>query len=171
MRKEIEIKENFTKISCRDFGHLHLSQGETTSLVIEADQELLSEIIAEVRGDTLELGLDSDWFGGFSKVIKSVFDGTDRKVTYHLTVADIDKVSISGKINLDCEQFASENLTVRVSGLGYITFSHLECDSLEVIISGRGEFTAAGRANHQSIRISGSGDTKHPTSTVNPCGL
>ncbi len=162
MRKEIQITENFSKISCRDFGHLYLTQGDTTSLVIEADQELLSEIIAEVQGDALVLGLDSDWFGGIGKVLKSMFDGTDRKVTYYLTVADIDKLSISGNINLECEQFKSENLTLRVSGLGHLSFTNLECDSLEVVISGRGEFAAAGRANHQSVRISGSAEYETP---------
>ena len=162
MRKEIQITENFSKINCRDYGKLYLTQGDTTSLVIEADQELLSELIAEVRGDTLVLGLDSDWFGGIGKVLKSVFDGTDRKVTYYLTVADIDNLSISGNINLECEQFKSDSLTLRVSGLGHLAFTHLECDSLEVVISGRGEFTAAGRADHQSVRISGSGEYETP---------
>ncbi len=162
MRQEIQITENFSKISCRDYGKLFLTQGDTTFLAIEADQEILSEIIAEVRGDTLVMGFDSDWFGGIGKVLKSMFDGTDRKVIYYLTVPDIDKLSISGNINLECDQFKSENLTIRVSGLGYLTFTQLECESLEVIISGRGEFTAAGRADHQSVRISGSGEYEAP---------
>lgn len=162
MRKNIQIEEQFNKISCRDYGKLYLAQGDVTSLEIEADQELLSDIIAEVQGDTLVLGLDSDWFGGFGKVLKSMFDGTDRKVSYYLTVPDIDKLSISGNINLTCEQFKSDDLTIKVSGLGHITMSQLECDALEVLISGRGEFAAAGRADHQSVRISGSGEYETP---------
>lgn len=165
MRKDIQITEKFSKINCRDYGKLYLTQGDTTSLAVEAEQEILSELIAEVRGDTLVLGLDSDWFGGFGKVLKSMFDGTDRKVTYYLTVADIDKLSISGNINLECEQFKSEDLAFRVSGLGHLTFTHLECEALEVVISGRGEFTAAGRANHQSVRISGSAEYETPNLT------
>ena len=162
MQKEIHITEHFNKIRCRDYGTLILTQGETPSLVVEAHQELLSELIAEVRGDTLVLGLEEDWLGGIGKVITSIFNSTDRKVTYYLTVADLEKLTISGKINLECEQFETKNLTLRISGLGHLAFTHLDCDALEIIISGRGDFSAAGRADHQTIRISGSGDYEAP---------
>jgi hypothetical protein len=162
MQKEIQLTEQFNKIRCRDYGTLILAQGETPSLLIEVDQELLSELIAEVRGDTLVLGLDEDWLGGIGKVITSMFNSADRKVTYYLTVPDLEKLTISGKINIECEQFKTNNLTLRVSGLGHLSFTHLDCDTLEIIISGRGEFSAAGRAEHQSVRISGSGDYEAP---------
>jgi len=162
MQKEIQLKETFNKIRCRDYGTLILTQGETPSLVVEADQEILTELIAEVRGDTLVLGLDEDWLGGIGKVITSIFNSADRKVTYYLTVADLEKLTISGKIDLQCEQFETNSLTLRISGLGHLAFTHLDCDALEVIISGRGEFSAAGRADHQSVRISGSGEYDAP---------
>jgi hypothetical protein len=49
-------------------------------------------------------------------------------------------------------------LGIKVSGLGDLRFTHLECSKLDLRISGRGEFTAAGRADQQKIRISGSGE-------------
>lgn len=162
MQKEIQLEQNFNKIRVRDYGTLILTQGDAPSLMVDADQEVLSEIIAEVRGDTLVLGFDEDWLRGIGKVLTKLFNNTDRKVTYYLTVADIDKLTISGKINLECEQFKTEDLKLRVSGFGNLAFTHLDCDSLEVVISGRGEFAAAGRADHQAVRISGSGDYEAP---------
>lgn len=162
MEKVIQLTERFNKIRCKDFGTLILTQGDTPSLVIEADQELLSEIIAEVRGDTLVLSRDEDWLVGIGKVFTKIINSKDYKVIFHLTVPDIDKLTISGKIKLDCERFKTDDLTLRVSGLGYLAFTHLDCDNLEVVISGRGEFTAAGRADHQTVRISGSGDYEAP---------
>jgi hypothetical protein len=162
MQKQINLVEHFNKVRCKDFGKLVLTQGDQPSLVVEADEELLSELVAEVRGDTLVLGFVEDWFSRFGKVISSFFDNTDRKVTYHLTVADLDKVSISGKINLECPSFVTQSLILKISGLSNLSFTHLECDSLDVIISGRADFAAAGRAGHQTVRISGSGDYNAP---------
>lgn len=158
MQKQFNLTEQFNKVRCKDFGKLILTQGEQPSLVVEADEELLSELVAEVRGDTLVLGFVEDWFSRFGKVVSSFFDNTDRKVTYHLTVADLDKVSISGKINLECSSFVTKSLTLKISGLGNLTLTHLECDALDVIISGRADFIAAGRADRQTVRISGSGE-------------
>ena len=162
MQKEFQFSEQFSKIKCKDFGKLILTQGDSPSLVIDADEEYLSELVAEVRGETLALGFDKDWMGRVGKVISSFINGSEREVTYHLTVVDLDQISISGKINLECDSFQTEKLALKVSGLGELNFDHLDCDSLEVDISGRGELTAAGRADHQTLRISGSGEVHTP---------
>ena len=116
-----------------------------------------------MRGDSLVLGLEDDWLGQMGKMVSSIFNSTDRKVIYHLTVADLDQISISGKIDLACQTFQTKMLALKVSGLGKLDFAHLDCDTLEVTISGRGEFMASGRADHQTVRISGSGEYEAPS--------
>lgn len=162
MQKEFQLQEPFSKVRCKDIGTLILTQGDQTALVVEADEEFLSELIAEVRGESLVLGLEDDWIGQMGKVFSSIFNSNDRKVIYRLTVADLDQISISGKVDLACESFKTNALTLKISGLGKLDFTHLDCDTLEVVISGRGEFSAAGRADHQTIRISGSGEFEAP---------
>jgi hypothetical protein len=162
MQKIIQLTENFSKVNCKDIGTLILTQGNQPSLTIEADEDILAELTAEVRGDTLVLGLDHDWITQIGKVVSSLVNNTHRKVTYHLTVVDLEKISISGKINLSCERFKTDKITLKVSGLGDLDFTELDCDSLDVIISGRGEFRAAGRADQQYARISGSGEYETP---------
>lgn len=158
MQKEFPLEKPFSKVRCKDIGTLILTQGTQPSLVVEADEELFSELTAEIVGDSLVLGLDDDWISRIGKVFSSILNQTERRVVYHLTVADVDQVSISGKVNLACAAFAAENLVLKVSGLGKLDFSHLDCTTLEVVISGRGEFSAAGRADRQTIKISGSGE-------------
>lgn len=162
MQKEFILEKPFNKVRCKDIGTLILTQGDQPSLFVEADDDLLSELIVEVRGDSLVLGLEEDWFGQMGKVISSIFNNSDRKITYHLTVADLDQIRISGKIDLICESFKTDDLSLKVSGLGKLNFNHLDCNALETIISGRSEFSAAGRAEHQTIRISGSGEYEVP---------
>lgn len=158
MQKEFPLEKPFSKVRCKDIGTLILTQGTQPSLVVEADEELFSELTAEIVGDSLVLGLDDDWISRIGKVFSSILNQTERRVVYRLTVADVDQVSISGKVNLACAAFAAENLVLKVSGLGKLDFSHLDCTTLEVVISGRGEFSAAGRADRQTIKISGSGE-------------
>lgn len=158
MKKEIRPVENFTKIQLKDFGTLYLTQGEEEALTIEADAQVLEELTSDVRDGVLVLGIGEDWWDRIGKVISSVFSGEQSKVIYHLTVKELESISISGNCNLECDSLRSEDLAVRVSGLGDLSFMQLECSKLDLRISGRAEFTAAGRADQQKIRISGSGE-------------
>jgi len=158
MKIETRPLENFTKVSFRDFGKLILIQGSTPSLTIEADEELLPEIISEVRGDTLTLGFAEDWIERLGKMITSIFSSKNYDITYTLTVVDLSKIKISGKCDLECESLTADSLELNISGLGNMSFSHLDCNTLDVQISGRGYFSAAGRASDVNLRITGSAD-------------
>jgi hypothetical protein len=162
MKKEIRNIQPFSKIHFKDFGNIILTQGDQVSLTIEADEELLPDLISDVHNGTLTLGLEKDWFERFGKVVASVFSGVDQKVTYTLTCVDLEKINVSGKCHLKCDSLKTDNLELKVSGLGDLYFSSLRCDSLKLRISGRGEFYAAGQVDHQDIQISGSGEVQTP---------
>ncbi len=158
MMKETRQVKPFNVINFRDFGTLYLKQGETESLTIEADQELLSKLISEVRGDTLVLGIEDDWLNRIGKVISSVINNNEHNVIYHLTFVDLSQIKVSGKCTLKCDLLNAKALSLKVSGLGILNINALDCNSLEASISGRGDFSLAGHADHQNIRISGSAD-------------
>lgn len=162
MEKEIRSIQPFTKINFKDFGELILIQGDQVALTIEADEDLLPDLISEVHNGTLSLGLKNDWFERFGKMIASIFSSTDKKVTYTLTCVDLEKINISGKCTLNCETLKSDDLQLRISGLGNLTFGSLECDTLKLRISGHSDFTASGSVNKQDIQISGSGNIQTP---------
>lgn len=158
MKKEIRPVANFTKIRFKDFGTLTLSQGDQESLTIEAEEQVLAELTSEVRNGTLVLGIGEDWWDRIGKLISSAINGEQHKVFYHLTIKDLEEINISGNCKLDCDSLVSEKLALKVSGLGDLAFKKLDCSKLDVRISGRGEFSAAGRADEQQVRISGSGE-------------
>lgn len=162
MKLETRIIENFNRIHLKDIGSLILTQADQPALTIEADADLLPEIITEVRQDTLVLGLDDDWMSTVGKLISSVFSNADRKVNYHLTCVNLREIKLGGKCDLDCESLSVSELDLRVSGLSKMAIRHLDCSKLETHISGRGEFTAAGKADHQNIRVSGSAEYQAP---------
>ncbi len=158
MKKETRQIGSFDKINFKDFGTLILAQGEKEALTIEANEELLAELTADVRNGILTLGLEGDWLTRVGKALSSVFSSEDRKVTYYLTVVDLQKVHISGQCNLSCNLLSTDALQINVSGLGDIRFNQLQCEDLNINISGRGEFSAAGKAGMQTVKISGSGE-------------
>ena len=162
MKTETRSIESFDKINFKDFGTLILTQGEQESLTIEADEDLIDDLISEVRNGTLHLGLDDDWVSRVGKLVSSVFSSANGKVNYYLTFVSLEKINASGKCNLKCESLKSDSLKVNVSGYGNLNIGQLETDTLKVNISGRGDFKAAGTVGQQEINISGSGDYATP---------
>ncbi len=162
MASETRIIDQFSKINFKDFGTLILSQGDRESLTIEAEEALLPDLISEVRDGTLSLGFKEDWFKRFGKMISAIITREEGEVTYYLTCTNLEKVSISGKCTLSCDALETDTLKIVVAGYGKLSLDHLDCNSLELSISGRGELAAAGRADRQVIRISGSGEIRTP---------
>jgi len=162
MKTETRLIESFDKINFKDFGTLILTQGEQESLTIEADEDLIDELVSEVRNGALHLGVEEDWLSRVGKLVSSVFTAENKKVTYHLTFVSLEKISASGKCILKCESLKSDSLKVNVAGYGNLTIDQLETPKLKVNISGRGDFKAAGTVEQQEINISGSGDYQTP---------
>ncbi len=156
--KETRKIEPFDTVNFKDFGTLILLQGEEVGLTIEADEDLLPELMSDVERGRLTLGLKGDFFDRFGRVISNWFSRKDRHVVYTLTCVDLGKINISGQCKLDCAHLNSQDLHINVSGMGQLMFGDLQCKKLQVKISGRGVFTASGSADDQVIKISGSGD-------------
>ena len=162
MKKEIRSIESFDQIQFKDFGQLILTQGDQEALTVEADEELLPELITEVRDGKLILGIEKDWFGRLGKILSSVISSTEQKVIYTLTFVNLKGINIGGQCHLECDRLDTDDLKINVAGLGNLTFDHIDVNSLKVNISGRGEFSAAGRADRQQVNISGSGEYQAP---------
>ena len=162
MKTETRTIESFDKINFKDFGTLILTQGEQEALTIEADEELMNDLISEVRDGKLYLGLEEEWFSRLGKLVSSIFSSSNYKVIYHLTFVSLEKISVSGKCNLKCDAIHADSLKLNVSGYGNLDFGQIEADVLKTNISGRGEFKGTGAVNHQDINISGSGEYQAP---------
>lgn len=154
--------ENFNQVELKDFGTLLLYRGEQESLTVEADEALIDDLKAEVSNETLYLGIDDDWVGRIGKAFTAIFSSPKPSLIYKLTCKDLSLINITGKCDLECDSFKTNHLKLKVSGLGNLSFSNLACEDLEVTISGRGDFTAAGHATHHRLKISGSAEVNTP---------
>ncbi len=127
-----------------------LKQGGSESVKVEADADVINEIITEVRNGTLMIhSKNTHNWGNF---------WNNRKIMIYVVAKDLNSINLSGSgdIRIDNE-FNTNKLELRLSGSGDFKGS-VNVKTLEASISGSGDFSIAGKADESTVSISGSGD-------------
>ena len=150
IRSQTREVASFSRLNFSGVGELLLSQGERESLVIEADDEVLSEIRSEVRGDTLHIGYKP------IGILKMLFQA-GKPIRISVTMVNILEVVSSGAGNVHAPAINTSRLVVNTSGVGNIAIDHLTADELDAMISGKGSITVAGKVRQERLSLSGVG--------------
>lgn len=151
--KENRVVADFDEIRAELNGEVYISQGESESLVIEADEEIMPRLKSEVIAGRLELGLRS-WFDIFSLV-------THPTIRYWVTVKNLRGAALSGSGKVIVNgPLAAERLRLKLSGSGEFQVPQLETGNLEIDFSGSGKAEIAGKASRIDLGISGSGNMR-----------
>ena len=136
---------DFDRVSLAGSGEVILIQGETESLTIETDDNVMRYITSEVEGGTLTLGTES------GKLVSPT------RLKFTLRVKDLSGLRISGSGDIDAERFDTDDLEIVVSGSGDVRIDALMASKVQARISGSGDVELAGEATGQEVTISGSG--------------
>lgn len=118
-------KRDVADFKCVDVGgifQVEVVAGKEFSVEVEADDNLISHIETEVRGDTLYIETD--------RKIKS-----SNSLRVRITAPDIDKLDVSGVANVSLSGVKNDALTVHASGASKVSVSG-ETSQLNVDISG-----------------------------------
>jgi len=137
----------FDKVALNGEGTVQIIQGETESLTVEAEDNIMPLITSEVENDTLILSQKENTLVNPTKPIK-----------YTVSMIDITGLSASGSGGFEAETIDSSVLDLDFNGSGGINVTTLDADSLVVNISGSGGATIGGQVNDQQVDISGSGE-------------
>ncbi len=146
---------------------LSVQQGASTSLTVEADDNLLPQLATRVSGSTLYIeDSQSDW----TKRVNPT-----RPVKIALTLKTLQRVDFPSAGTLRVGNFQTDRLEISISGAGTVNLSDLTAQSLSVNLSGAGTITAGGSADTLSLDISGVGsfhgdDLASQTANVNISG-
>jgi hypothetical protein len=149
-RVESESREvsGFDEIEVCCGMQLILSQGQSESLVIEADDNILPEIISEVTGRKLSVRYDDS--------TGTVNIRPTRPVRVTVSAVEIRGVTLSGGGSLEAGPFESDQVSVDLSGGSQAEIQALRSSRLEVGISGGGRFSAQElQVNELSLDLSG----------------
>lgn len=146
--EEREVGE-IAEVTLAGIGDLVVVPGETTRLVVTADDNILPLLEAKVSDGKLTLGVKS----GHSVNPKT-------PIVFTLFVNNLEKLTVSGSGNVAGEGLSGETLEVRVSGAGDVSMKGLNYREVGATVSGAGDITLGGTAEKFTARISGAGDIK-----------
>lgn len=158
---------NFDRVSLDASGDVYIEQGDSESLTIEADDNILPLLDSRVRGSQLILSAKPN-----------VSMNPSRPIVYRLTVKDLSgfdlngsgncfvesiksdeiRLSINGSGNKDIEKLVSNTLSLDLRGSGNIDIEELDVTDIVASIDGSGDITLNGTAASQQISINGSGN-------------
>ncbi|OIO56662.1 MAG: hypothetical protein AUJ47_12725 [Candidatus Marinimicrobia bacterium CG1_02_48_14] len=164
VKSETREVASFSGINISGSADVFLTPGETQSLTIQTDDNLLELITTDVKGQNLYIGN------------KKCFK-TRNDVKIFITVPTLSDVTISGSSDVKgADLFKCGDLGLKISGSGNITLA-VDADDVDMSISGSGDMEIKGSAEDLTIRISGSGglnsrdlETKSVTAIISGSG-
>jgi hypothetical protein len=146
VKEEREVS-SFTKIELRTHGDVYFKQGDTHSLRIETDDNLLDFVKTEIDNDVL--------------VIYTEKNICPEKLRLDLILQNIDGIEISGSGNIKCiNDLQAKDLDIKISGSGDIRIPSLQANFIDIEVSGSGDIFMEGNATKILAEINGSGDVK-----------
>lgn len=138
-------------------GQLSVTQGDTESLSIEAEDNLLPLLTSDVVNGTLKLGITTN--GSFTNT---------KPLRYILMVKDLAAIELNGSGSITVGAFSTSSaLQIEGNGSGGLTFDSVQSGDATVRLSGSGSLTmtslAAGKA---TLQLNGSGNLNLATLQV-----
>lgn len=140
---------SFSAVDLNGSGRLIIRQGDTESLTVTADDNILPLIESRVQAGTLHLGPQPG---------SNIRPKTP--IVYELTLKNLTSVEINGSGKVEADALRTSSLRLEGNGSSEFTLGQLQASTLKVQINGSGSFTAQGQADRQEVEIHGSGDFK-----------
>ena len=145
-KETIEFKK-FTKLDLRIPAKLTLKTGNDHVATITSNENILKNIRAEVRGNTLVIGS------------KNCIGKVD-KLEIELIVSSLDEIVLNGSGSIkSVSQLEADDMELKINGSGNILTEVFTSD-LRATINGSGNIIINGTVKDADIEISGSGDFK-----------
>jgi len=152
------VVDDFTNISSNGNFIVDVKIGTTTSVSVEADENLLAYIETYIQGNTLVIETDDN------HCIRS-----REKIYVHVQTPEIYEIKLSGSGVIYCDDVNAEELKYVLSGSGDIECEGIEAGFIEANLTGSGEIILSGTASETDFLISGSGNIKTFNLEQNKC--
>lgn len=144
-RQKINVG-SFNALSVSDAFAVEISVGREESLEIEIDEQFREDLIAEVKGGMLVIGLEN------SKRNRRMRQSPKA----YITVKSLNKIHVSGAVSLrTLDILTSDEMELHLSGASVVRME-LETKEFSFEASGASVVNIEGSTNSQKIRMSGS---------------
>lgn len=146
---ETRSLSNFDTVTFAGFGDLNIIQGDTESLTIQAEDNIMPYITTVVTNGTLVIGFDRRYG---SDLIRPT-----QPIKFSLTLKKLSALELSGAGSIQSASLKTDRLAVQVRGAGNIKIDNLEAVSLTTALSGAGNLNIAGQVVSLDSRLTGLG--------------
>ncbi len=178
---------DFSAIRLAGIGDVIVTQAATTSLRIEAEDNLIPYFETDVRGDTLVIGIKDDYFGynlhptrpvkfyvSTPEISAVTLAGSGNIITADVKATDF-KVSLLGSGNITNDSLTADSVDINLAGSGNVSLGNVKAETVSSVLAGSGNIIVAGEVTQQTSRIVGSGDYRaselqSQTASVNVTG-
>ena len=132
---------------------LHVRQGATPSVQVQADDNLLPLLETVLESTPNGPTLDLRWKKGTGIYTRS-------KVLVTVVTPKLTALTASGSGDIQVEAFNTPALKLSISGSGDARFNGLNTEDLGISIAGSGDVGGSGSATRMTVNIAGSGDVR-----------
>lgn len=141
---------HFTGVSNELSAKVEIHIGNTESVTIETDDNLLPLIDTSIDDGTLKI-----------KTTKRGVNLNTRTLKIIVQAKSLDHISLGGSGTIESDPLRARKMQVDLGGSGTINLKGIEADAMSVNLGGSGDVKGmAGSASHLSISIGGSGNVK-----------
>jgi hypothetical protein len=151
---------DFDRLNFSGIGNIIITQGDTESLRVEAESNVIERLEISSGGKMLKIGFKNNFFS----IIPT------KPINFYLNVKDLREISISGVGSIKCDNLTTADLSIDSSGAGSVDMN-LTTTVFEVALSGAGKVNLTGQTQSQSIDISGAGSYNAKGFTSKDCEI
>jgi hypothetical protein len=149
-KQEREVK-NFNGVAAGGPITVIVTLGSTESLRFEGDEDAISTLITEVKGNILVIRPQTSWTSWARKY-------QNKKIVAYVSTKSLKSLTMSGDGSITVKgAIKTSSLATTLSGSGYITAT-IDVTSYTAVISGSGNLNINGAADNANVTISGSGN-------------
>jgi hypothetical protein len=150
---ETRAVSGFTGVTLAGIGNVYLTQGETESVRIEAEDNLIPYFETAVEGTTLKIGVKEQYLG--------ISIQPTRPVKFYVTLPKIEALTLAGSGNIFAGRLQTAAFKIALLGSGDITADTLSAADLDIRLGGSGDISLGTvTANAVTASLVGSGDIR-----------
>lgn len=157
-KKETRKVEGFSSLRVDVPADVLITYGDTPSVIMEAQENILAVVYSRVHGD--RLNIDSD---------KRL--GNHLPIKVYLTMNKLSEIKLNGSGSIKTTgSFRSEKLELGMSGSGEL-FIQSDCEKISADLYGSGVINLAGKAQKGELNLSGSGKFDAVRMMIDDCEI
>lgn len=150
IESEVRSLEDFDAIDLRYPADVIIAVGESPTVEIEADDNLLPQLRTRIRNGMLVIDNGERYWS----------DRVDPSTTVQITitVTDLKKIELDSAGNIQADGLEVASLDIFLGGAGNISLTDLQTENLDATLGGLGNIEVQGTATRADIQINGSGN-------------